>query len=82
MSHNIYNDDEEITSSNLCKYLLIIENFENIPDKNCTEIVPCTCITRAIEIATNTKRFCTLFERRGSLGKHWKYLCDISVGVA
>ena len=75
LSHNIYSDDYEITSTNFCKYLILIENEYR------TEIIPCTCLSTAIEIASNEKSLCRLFERRGSMGKQWTYLCDVSRGV-
>ena len=75
MSHNIYYEEAEVASTSFNKYLILIEN------ENITEIIPCTCLTTAIEIASNYKSLCRLFERKGSMGKHWSYLCDVSRGV-
>ena len=75
LSHNIYSEDSEITSTLFAKYLILVENERR------TEIIPCTCLTTAIEIASNEKSLCRLFERIGSMGKHWSYKCDISKGV-
>lgn len=75
MSHNVYCEDYEFTSTQLAKYLILTENEKR------TEIIPCTCLTTAIEIASNENALCRLFERRGSMGKHWTYICDISKGV-
>lgn len=75
MSHNIYSDDYEIASTSFAKYLILIEN------ERMTEIIPCTCLTNAIEIASNEMSLCRIFERRGSMGKQWTYLCDVSKGV-
>ena len=77
MSHNIYNEDNEAASTSLCNYLILIEN----PEIGTETIVPITSITKAIEIVKNTKRFCRLYERAGSVGKNWKYLCDCSYEV-
>lgn len=73
MSHNIYSDDSEITSSYFCKYLILIENEHR------TEIIPCTCLTNAIDIAKTEQSICRIFERCGSMGKQWTYLCDVSM---
>lgn len=75
LSHNIYCEEDEIASTSFNKYLILIEN------ERTTEIVPCTCLTTAIKIAENSYSLCRLFERKGSMGKQWKYLCDISKGV-
>lgn len=74
MSHNIYSENNEITLSKLPTYLIYIEN----PQLGIIEAVPCNNITTAIKIASDEKRICRLFERAGSMGKHWTYLCDIS----
>lgn len=75
LSHNICSEDNEITSTCFCKYLILTENEYR------TEIIPCTCLTSAIEIAKSEKSLCRIFERRGSMGKQWTYLCDVSRGV-
>ena len=75
MSHNICSDEYEITSTSFNKYLILIENERR------TEIIPCTCLSTAIEIASNEMSLCRLFERKGSMGKQWTYLCDVSRGV-
>ena len=75
LSHNICYEENETASTCFNKYLILIEN------ENITEIIPCTCLSTAIEIASNYKSLCRIFQRRGSMGKQWTYLCDVSRGV-
>lgn len=79
MSHNVSNEYNEETLNNLCKFLLLQENYIN--GTKATEIIPCTCLSQAFEIAKFSNKICTLFERKGSMGKYWQYLCDISIDV-
>lgn len=77
MSHNIYNENKEITLKKLPNYLIFIEN----PETGNPEIIPCENITKAIKIASEEKAICSLFEINASIGKFWRHLCDISKGV-
>lgn len=74
--YNSYNENsDEDKLPTLCNYLILIENDGH------DEIIPCTSITKTIKIASLEQKFCRIFERAGSLGKNWTYLCDISKGV-
>lgn len=60
------------------KYLILQEEY--FDGRKISTITPCTCLTTAFEIAKNSKRVCTLYERRGA-SHEWTYVCDISVNL-
>ncbi len=67
------NLDEEKLLLN-CNYLILIENQEQ-------EIIPVKTLSKVIEICAAEQRMCRVYERAGSVGRNWHYLCDISRGV-
>lgn len=76
MSHNVYSDADDNTLRNLCNYLIKID----LSSTN-EEIIPCNSISQVIEICSNEKRFCRVYEKPSPMSKTWKYLCDISKEV-
>lgn len=81
MSHNVYSEESEKLSIKLPNYLIKIEKIETPLKKIREEIIPCSCLTTAIKIATEEKRICTLYETLTTKNRTANYLCDISVGV-
>lgn len=75
MSHNVYCEDLKSKLTNMCKYLVLVENELH------QEVIPCTCLTDAIKFAENENSICRIYERLGSMSKTWTYLCDVSKGV-
>lgn len=76
LTDNVYYVAQNITSKNLCNYLILIEN-----DGLISEIIPVDTIQKVLDICTFEKKLCRVFVKNGTLGKNWRYLCDISKGV-
>lgn len=81
LSHNIYNENAKLGLTVGIKYLILVENIRPDFETEQNYIFPCNNLTDAIEFASNQKKICQLYERRGSMAKTWTYLCDISAGV-
>lgn len=60
----------------LCNYLVLIEKLGCLD-----EVIPCTNFQQVLNICKNEKKLCRVFERAGSMGKHWNYVCEMSRGV-
>lgn len=76
MSHNEYSDNNKFTSKELPNYLILIET-QGQP----YEIIFENSITKTIKTCADIKQMCKVFEKNGTRGKNWKYMCDISKGV-
>lgn len=75
------NKKDEETLTKLPNYLILIDKRDDINEDVFQLMVPCTCLTKAIEFARSQKCFCTLYESITSKGTTAQYLCDISCGV-
>lgn len=60
----------------LCNYLIQIEKNGVV-----NEIIPCTCISTVIDIASKSNCICRVYHRNATIGKNWQYLIDMSKGV-
>lgn len=76
LSHNVYYDESNTTTTYLPKYLILITK-----DDGTTEISQTNSIMTAIDMAKYTKRICSIYERKGSMGKNWQYLIDMGSNI-